>query len=121
MASKKTTKLPKTKVDKALKVAFGLLDKYSLTTQDLKDMLYERIECENIQKIAVAVDPKAATLEELTPWIAQAEAIKAKLDEEGKQLFHDYDSDWCDREYFRTIAAFYLGFAAGVQMGGNRP
>jgi hypothetical protein len=120
MSEKKKRKLGKMKQDKALKIALSLVEDY-VTPRELEDSLHQLIGEKNIAKIAIAINPKAKVLEELAPWIEQEKAIAAKLDVKGKLLFNKYEADWNDRDYFRSIANFYLGFAAGLQLGGNRP
>jgi hypothetical protein len=115
-ANRKVTPI---KHDKAMKVAFDLIDEFQLNVKGLKEHLYEFLTEEHVREIALVVDPKANELENPTPWIELDHAIRAKLDDEGRKLFARYDDDWCQREYNRQIAAFYLGFAAGLRLGGS--
>ena len=107
------------KQDRALKVAYEVLGDH-LSLRRLHDSLQELVKNEHVPRITKALDPKAAALENLDRWIAKDNAIKEKLDEDGKKLFNQYDSDWCDRDHYRCIANFYLGFAAGASIGGQR-
>lgn len=119
MAKKTERKISKLKHDKALRAATMLLDevidRYPITRY-LHDQLTELLGDKHISKIATLIDPEAAKLEDLSAWIAQEKAIEAKLDDEGKELLRNFDNEWCNRDYFRSVASFYLGFVAGRQL-----
>jgi hypothetical protein len=108
--------ISKVKPDRALEVARKLVDQH-VTIQELWQHISEAVDFGS--EIGEAIDPEYKRLEDGNAWIAAQHALEAKLDPEGKKLFLQYDHDWCNRDYYRRLENFALGFAAASMFCGK--
>ena len=105
-------KLSKVQSDKAFEVAQKLVAQH-VSIKDLWNAVTEATDFGH--EIGEAIDPKYKKLE--TEW--GTDELTAKLDEEGQKLFGQYDQAWCDRDYYRCLSNFALGFAAASAYSGK--